>query len=178
MTEREREARLSENDWLELIRRSFGLPDVIGDGMALEVIVDRVVSLVPPRLTEEAKGDVASWAVEIIGAVAKAGAAEKLDGFLMDRPLPLGADHETSYVEKTADVCISEMDASRLRRAIAVQVLEPLKSFVRFTKSEELGPYIPRAYRGTLRNGANGRGRICTLTCINKTPADACKPRF
>jgi hypothetical protein len=79
----------TEAQWRQLVRRAVGVPDLIGDEVALAMVTDVVFSSElqsQPRSDDDDVITEAVWA-----AVVKLGAAEELDAFLMERSGPPGS---------------------------------------------------------------------------------------
>src|ERR1035441_6301369 len=78
----------TEAQWRQLVRRAVGVPDLIGDEVALAMVTDVVFSSElqsQPRSDDDDVITEAVWA-----AFVKLGAAEELDAFLMERSGPPG----------------------------------------------------------------------------------------
>ena len=73
----------TEAQWRQLVRRSVGVPDLIGDQVALAMVTDVVFS---SELQSQPRSDDDDVIAEAVwAAVVKLGAAEELDAFLMER---------------------------------------------------------------------------------------------
>jgi hypothetical protein len=77
----------SEAEWRLLVRRAFGVPDLIGDEVALAIVADAIYNqqeLVGMQRQLPVTKDV--LAIAVWDAVVKAGVDGDLDAFLTDRP--------------------------------------------------------------------------------------------
>ena len=73
----------TEAQWRQLVRRAVGVPDLIGDQVALAMVTDVVFS---SELQSQPRSDDDDVIAEAVwAAVVKLGAAEELDAFLMER---------------------------------------------------------------------------------------------
>ena len=73
----------TEAQWHQLVRRAVGVPDLIGDQVALAMVTDVVFS---SELQSQPRSDDDDVIAEAVwAAVVKLGAAEELDAFLMER---------------------------------------------------------------------------------------------
>jgi hypothetical protein len=73
----------TENQWRQLVRRAVGVPDLIGNEVALAMVTDVVFS---SELQSQSRSDDDDVIAEAVwDAVVKLGAAEELDAFLMER---------------------------------------------------------------------------------------------
>jgi hypothetical protein len=76
----------TEAQWRQLVRRAVGVPDLIGDEVALAMVTDVVFS---SELQSQPRSDDDDVIAEAVWhAVVKLGAAEELDVFLMERSGP------------------------------------------------------------------------------------------
>ena len=72
----------TEAQWRQLVRRAVGVPDLIGDQVALAMVTDVVFS---SELQSQPRSDDDDVIAEAVwAAVVKLGAAEELDAFLME----------------------------------------------------------------------------------------------
>ena len=78
----------TEAQWRQLVRRAVGVPDLIGDQVALAMVTDVVFSSELQAQPRSDDDDVIAEAVW--SAIVKLGAAEELDAFLMERSDPPG----------------------------------------------------------------------------------------
>jgi hypothetical protein len=78
----------TEAQWHQLVRRALGVPDLIGDEVALAMVTDVVFSSEPQSQSRSDDDEFIAQAVW--DAVVKLGAAEELDAFLMERSGPPG----------------------------------------------------------------------------------------
>jgi hypothetical protein len=78
----------TEAQWRQLVRRALGVPDLIGDEVALAMVTDVVFSSELQSQPRSDDDDVIAQAVW--DAVVKLGAAGELDAFLMERSGPSG----------------------------------------------------------------------------------------
>src|ERR1019366_7789125 len=73
----------TEAQWRQLVRRAVGVPDLIGDQVALAMVTDVVFS---SELQSQPRSDDDDVIAEAVwDAIVKLGAAEELDAFLMER---------------------------------------------------------------------------------------------
>src|ERR1039457_2812945 len=73
----------TEAQWRQLVRRAVGVPDLIGDQVALAMVTDVVFS---SELQSQPRSDDDDVIAEAVwAAIVKLGAAEELDVFLMER---------------------------------------------------------------------------------------------
>jgi hypothetical protein len=78
----------TEAQWRQLVRRAVGVPDLIGDQVALAMVTDVVFS---SELQSQPRSDDDDVIAEVVWtAIVKLGAAEELDAFLMERSSPPG----------------------------------------------------------------------------------------
>jgi hypothetical protein len=92
----------TEAQWRQLVRRAAGVPDLIGDEVALAMVTDVVFSSELQSQPRSDDDDVITEAVWV--AVVKLGAAEELDAFLMERSGPPGPlDWDSLYDRVVTD---------------------------------------------------------------------------
>jgi hypothetical protein len=129
----------NHEDWKLLLRRSFGIPDLIDDGVANRSLQEQASKSIPiPAMTHDPLEDAKQWPTivdAIIYKVRDCGERGQLDEYL------LGMDGAT--LEKTAD----EISAAILPRVaeegeVARRVLVSVRRFVMSHPFRDEGGYF------------------------------------
>jgi hypothetical protein len=116
-------------DWFLLIRRWSGVPDVVGDEIAVTAVCDRLLAMIDPELKEKYprthfRGD----ALLAIGGVVKRGNAGELDWFLMG--LTAGPQGIEGLIEDAAKFCLEDRNPSEFRLAVTIELLGHLREYI------------------------------------------------
>ncbi len=146
----------TEAQWRQLVRRAVGVPDLIGDHVALAMVTDVVFSSELQAQPRSDDDDVIAEAVWT--AIVKLGAAEELDAFLMERSGSSGSldwnwlyDRVVTDARSTLDVVVADARYSlglpRLPDSLPRWLAEPLLLCIRdFVKThpfqDDAGSYF------------------------------------
>ncbi len=77
---------MEKDDWIKLIRRSLGVPDLIPDPLALEFMGDSAMATIAPEMAQadfSTQGRTSDASHALIDDIATAGSEGKLDEFLL-----------------------------------------------------------------------------------------------
>jgi hypothetical protein len=119
------------DEWVQLIRRTYGVPDIIGETVALESTAKSVLAKVDKDKLEEVDRTTSlAHASEIVLIIAGKGADHLLDTFLMDYPIPFGETYTSDPLVFAANQCIKGSNPTELRQAIAMQILHSVKDYI------------------------------------------------
>ncbi len=128
----------TEKVWRQLVRRSLGIPDIIGDELALAIVTDAVytesnqeprstvpLEFRPHRPDGRSQEDIGQALWE---AVVKLGVEGRLDEFLMERP---GVEEMAlrKHVIERANVALGK--EIPMPPGMATPLLTPLRNFVK-----------------------------------------------
>src|ERR1039457_2190339 len=114
-------------DWFLLIRRWSGVPDVVGDEIALAAVCDRLLAMIDLELKEKhSRTYFEDDARAVIGRVVERGNAGELDWFLIGLPGPQGIEG----LDAVVNFCLRGRDPSEFLFAVATELLGHLGEYV------------------------------------------------
>ncbi|MGO9961802.1 MAG: hypothetical protein ACLPUG_00015 [Acidimicrobiales bacterium] len=129
----------NHEDWKLLLRRSFGIPDLIDDGVAIRSLREQASEGIPiPAMTRDPSEDAQQWPMivdAVIYKVRDCGERGQLDEYL------LGMDGAT--LEKTADEISAAIPPRVAEESdVAKRVLVAIRTFVRSHPFRAEGGYF------------------------------------
>jgi len=117
---------MEKDDWIKLIRRSLGVPDLIPDPLALDFMGDSAMATVSPEIAQadfSTQGRKSDASHALISDIATAGSQGKLDEFLLDLS-------HVDFDSVAAAVIAQSQYGSRTTGEATKHVLERIDHFV------------------------------------------------
>jgi hypothetical protein len=118
--------------WLQLIRRAYGVPDIVRPELASEALAKRVLATIDPDIVRPVDGQKALTEIERIVNLVAEDADGVRDRFILDFPIPFGGlpNRSDDPLQFAAQEFLGGPAAAPLPVAAAIVILDTVKEFV------------------------------------------------